>query len=61
MPLYSRHCHDNVGDIELERILRKRGSDYESMMETHLRQKAFEEHVASSLKKLGLQVEMASR
>ncbi|CAB3262006.1 unnamed protein product [Arctia plantaginis] len=58
---YEKHCHDNICDIELEKILRKRGSDYEAMMETHLRQKAFEENVASSLKKIGLKVEMASR
>ncbi|XP_061381389.1 NAD kinase 2, mitochondrial [Danaus plexippus] len=58
---YERHMHDNIADSDLEVILRKRGSDFDSMIETHRQQKAFEENVASSLKSMGLQVEMASR
>ncbi|XP_050673674.1 NAD kinase 2, mitochondrial isoform X2 [Leptidea sinapis] len=42
-------------------ILRKRGSDFESMISTHREQKTFEESVASTLKKMGVKVEMASR
>lgn len=58
---YEKHSHDYIEDSELERILRKRGSDYDAMINTHREQKAFEENVAKSLKEMGLQVEMASR
>ncbi|XP_075988359.1 NAD kinase 2, mitochondrial [Anticarsia gemmatalis] len=58
---YEKHCHDNISDAELEKLLRKRGSDYDAMMTTHRQQKAFEENVASTLKDMGLKVEMASR
>lgn len=57
----SRHSHDNISDAELERVLRERGSDYETMVNIHKRQKAFEETVAKSLREMGHQVEMASR
>ncbi|XP_053621168.1 NAD kinase 2, mitochondrial [Plodia interpunctella] len=58
---YEKHSRDNISDTELERIIRKRGSDFEAMKQTHNEQKAFEEGVARSLKDMGLQVEMASR
>lgn len=58
---YEKHCHENISDGELEKVLRKRGSDFDSMMQMHRRQKAFEENVAKSLESMGLQVEMASR
>ncbi|XP_026742412.1 NAD kinase 2, mitochondrial [Trichoplusia ni] len=58
---YERHSHDNISDAELERVLRERGSDYETMVNIHKRQKAFEETVAKSLREMGHQVEMASR
>ncbi|XP_045508294.1 NAD kinase 2, mitochondrial [Colias croceus] len=58
---YEKHSHDNISDSELERILRKRGSDFDSMITNHREQKAFEENVAKSLKNMGLKVEMASR
>ncbi|XP_052742783.1 NAD kinase 2, mitochondrial [Bicyclus anynana] len=58
---YEKHSHDNIPDAELEKILRKRGSDYDSMISNHREQKSFEEGVAKSLKEMGLQVEMASR
>ena len=56
-----RHAHENCSEQELERVLRKRGSDYDSMVQVHNRQKAFEENVAKSLIDMGLKVEMASR
>ncbi|XP_041988080.1 NAD kinase 2, mitochondrial [Aricia agestis] len=58
---YEKHSHDNISDGELEKVLRMRGSDYEAMIATHREQKAFEEGVASSLKNMGIEVEMASR
>ncbi|CAD0206628.1 unnamed protein product [Chrysodeixis includens] len=58
---YERHSHDNISDAELERVLRERGSDYDTMVTIHKRQKAFEELVAKSLREMGHQVEMASR
>ncbi|KAJ2938171.1 hypothetical protein O0L34_g18511 [Tuta absoluta] len=58
---YEKHAHDNISEHELERILRQRGSDYDSMLFNHKQQKAFEEGVARSLKCLGIKVEMASR
>ncbi|XP_072937516.1 NAD kinase 2, mitochondrial [Epargyreus clarus] len=58
---YEKHSHDNISDGELETILRKRGSDYDSMLQNHKEQKAFEENVAKTLKEMGLKVEMASR
>ncbi|XP_037295836.1 NAD kinase 2, mitochondrial, partial [Manduca sexta] len=58
---YERHSHDYIPDAELERILRKRGSDFDTMLSNHRQQKAFEENVATSLKEMGLKVEMASR
>ncbi|XP_045782495.1 NAD kinase 2, mitochondrial [Maniola jurtina] len=58
---YEKHSHDNIADAELEKILRKRGSDYDSMISNHREQKSFEEGVAKSLKEMGLQVEMATR
>ncbi|CAH0761651.1 unnamed protein product [Diatraea saccharalis] len=58
---YEKHCHDNITDTQLEKILRKRGSDVDSMIQTHKEQKAFEENIARSLKDFGVEVEMASR
>ncbi|CAH0404296.1 unnamed protein product [Chilo suppressalis] len=58
---YEKHCHENITDSELERILRKRGSDFDSLLQNHKEQKAFEDIVAKSLKDFGVQVEMASR
>ncbi|CAH0716925.1 unnamed protein product, partial [Brenthis ino] len=58
---YEKHSHDNIPDADLEKILRQRGSDYDSMISIHREQKAFEENVAKNLKDMGLQVEMASR
>lgn len=58
---YEKHCHENVSDSELEKILRKRGSDYDTMMLNHREQKTFEENIAQSLKEVGAKVEMASR
>ncbi|XP_063898054.1 NAD kinase 2, mitochondrial [Helicoverpa armigera] len=58
---YERHSHENLSESELEKVLRKRGSDYDSMVSVHKRQKAFEENVAKSLRDMGLKVEMASR
>ncbi|XP_046974881.1 NAD kinase 2, mitochondrial [Vanessa cardui] len=58
---YEKHSHDNIEDSKLEKILRKRGSDYDAMISTHREQKAFEESVARNLKDMGLEVEMASR
>lgn len=58
---YEKHSHDNISDSELEKVLRKRGSDYDSMVTNHKQQKAFEENVFTSLKELGLKVEKASR
>ncbi|VVD02296.1 unnamed protein product [Leptidea sinapis] len=42
---YEKHSHDNISDGELEMILRKRGSDFESMISTHREQKTFEESI----------------
>ncbi|XP_035455796.2 NAD kinase 2, mitochondrial isoform X2 [Spodoptera frugiperda] len=58
---YERHSHEHLSECELERVLRKRGSDYDSMLKIHKQQKAFEENVAKSLRDMGLKVEMASR
>ncbi|KAJ8707140.1 hypothetical protein PYW08_011274 [Mythimna loreyi] len=58
---YERHSHENISEKELEKVLRKRGSDYDCMVATHKRQKAFEENVAKSLTSMGIKVEMASR
>ncbi|XP_013183546.1 NAD kinase 2, mitochondrial [Amyelois transitella] len=58
---YEKYSRENITDKELERIIRKRGSDFEAMKQTHSEQKAFEEGVARSLREMGLQVEMASR
>lgn len=58
---YEKHSHNNIGDSELEKILRKRGSDYDAMLATHREQKAFEEKVADTFKNMGKKVEMASR
>ncbi|CAK1548808.1 unnamed protein product [Leptosia nina] len=58
---YEKHSHDNVSDAELEKILRNRGSDYETMISNHREQKTFEEGVARTLKEMGANVEMASR
>ncbi|XP_068622031.1 NAD kinase 2, mitochondrial [Battus philenor] len=58
---YERHCHDYISDGELEKLLRKRGSDFDSMISNHKQQKAFEENVAKRLREMGHQVEMASR
>ncbi|KPI96562.1 UPF0465 protein C5orf33 [Papilio xuthus] len=58
---YERHSHDYISDSELETVLRKRGSDYDSMLANHKEQKAFEENVAKRLREMGHQVEMASR
>lgn len=59
--LYFRHTHEDISDTELERILRKRGSDFDAMLQNHKAQKAFEEGVAKSFKDMGIKVEMASR
>ncbi|KAM3955973.1 LOW QUALITY PROTEIN: NAD kinase 2, mitochondrial [Aphomia sociella] len=58
---YEKHSRENITDDELERILRKRGSDYDAMLQSHKEQKAFEEGVAKSMRDIGLKVEMASR
>ncbi|KPJ10983.1 UPF0465 protein C5orf33 [Papilio machaon] len=58
---YERHSHDYISDSELETVLRKRGSDFDSMLANHKEQKAFEENVAKRLREMGHQVEMASR
>ncbi|XP_049882756.1 NAD kinase 2, mitochondrial isoform X2 [Pectinophora gossypiella] len=58
---YEKHAHDDISDGELEKVLRKRGSDYETMLDNHRQQKAFEQGVARSLKCFGIKVEMASR
>ncbi|CAF4833063.1 unnamed protein product [Pieris macdunnoughi] len=58
---YEKHSHDNISNWELEKILRNRGSDYDSMVSNHKEQKSFEEGVAKALKEMGVKVEMASR
>ncbi|XP_013136585.1 PREDICTED: NAD kinase 2, mitochondrial [Papilio polytes] len=58
---YERHSHDYISDDELVKVLRKRGSDVDSMLANHKEQKAFEENVAKRLREMGHQVEMASR
>ncbi|XP_028175516.1 NAD kinase 2, mitochondrial [Ostrinia furnacalis] len=58
---YEKHCHENTSEAELEKILRKRGSDFDTMVSNHREQKAFEENVAKRLKEMGVKVEMASR
>ncbi|KAJ0170217.1 hypothetical protein K1T71_014145 [Dendrolimus kikuchii] len=58
---YEKHSHDDISDVELEKVLRKRGSDYDSMLANHKQQKAFEENVFTSLKEMGIKVEKASR
>lgn len=58
---YEKHSHDNISDVELEKILRQRGSDYDMIMANHREQKAFEEDIAKNLKDMGIKVEMASR
>ncbi|KAF9803985.1 hypothetical protein SFRURICE_019181 [Spodoptera frugiperda] len=45
---YERHSHEHLSECELERVLRKRGSDYDSMLKIHKQQKAFEENVAKN-------------
>ncbi|XP_031770279.1 NAD kinase 2, mitochondrial [Galleria mellonella] len=58
---YEKYSRENISDKELESILRKRGSDYDAMLQNHREQKAFEESVAKSMRDIGLKVEMASR
>ncbi|KAI8441486.1 hypothetical protein MSG28_015075 [Choristoneura fumiferana] len=55
------HSLDNISDSELESVLRKRGSDFDAMLQNHKEQKQFEHGVARSLKEMGREVEMASR
>lgn len=58
---YEKHSLDNISDAELEAVLRKRGSDFDAMLQNHREQKAFEQSVARSLREMGRKVEMASR
>lgn len=58
---YERNSHEKLSSSDLEKLLRKRGTDYESMLRSHNTQKQFERNVADTLSSMGFEVKMASR
>lgn len=58
---YERIRHKRVSESELQAIIRKRGTDYEDMLEYHRNQRAFEESVASTLRSMGMDVKLVNR
>lgn len=47
--------------IELEHMLRNRGTDYDALIQIHKAHKEFEARVAESFKKFGIEVKLSNR
>ncbi|KAJ8925346.1 hypothetical protein NQ315_009176 [Exocentrus adspersus] len=58
---YEKRKHRNLDDSKLEQLLRKRGTDFERLVNFHNKYKYFEENVYTTLKNMGINVEIANR
>ncbi|GBP44808.1 NAD kinase 2, mitochondrial [Eumeta japonica] len=53
--------HEQLSEQQLERALKKRGTNYDELVANHRNQKQFEMGVACSLEAMGCEVQMATR
>lgn len=58
---FEKKKHKNLNERELQQLLKNRGTDFERLIHFHNIHKSFEENVVSTLKNMGIDVEVANR
>lgn len=56
-----QHRHNTLNQPQLEKLIRDRGTDYESLVYHHHLHKNFQQRIAQSFTELGVQVQLANR
>lgn len=59
--LYLRNRHQGISNTQLEKLIRRRGSDYEALIHYHKMQKEFERKVQTALSNIGADVKVVNR
>lgn len=58
---FEQHRNPKLTHIELEQMLRNRGTDYDALIDIHKAHKEFEARVANSFKQYGIDVKLSNR
>lgn len=58
---FEQHRHAKLSQLELEKCIRDRGTDYDAMLNYHKIHKDFERKVADSFNELGVEVKLVNR
>lgn len=58
---FERNRHRHLTDIELEKMLQKRGTNYDKMMHHHNLHKMFEKRFIDTLRDMGIEVKVVNR
>uniref|UniRef100_A0A1B6LJF1 NAD(+) kinase n=1 Tax=Graphocephala atropunctata TaxID=36148 RepID=A0A1B6LJF1_9HEMI len=56
-----KYCHHHLTEAELEKLIRSRGSNFESLIEHHQRHKDYERYVLETFKSLGIETKLQNR
>lgn len=56
-----RDCHPNLSPEELEKLVRSRGSNFESLMQHHQRHKNYEQYILKTFKDKGIDTELLTK
>lgn len=58
---FEQHRNFNLNQIEFEKAIKNRGTDYDAMLNNHRVHKNFERKVAQSFTALGVEVQLVNR
>lgn len=58
---FEQHKNPNLSTVELEKMLRARGTDYQAFVDFHKQQKDYEDSVAKSFQHFGKEVKVVNR
>jgi len=58
---FEKSRHPDLSEAELESVLRKRGSDYESLIRDHKLHKKFEGSVVEAFENAGVEAQVVNR
>lgn len=58
---FEKRKHKNLNDCELKQLLKNRGTDFDKLINFHDAHKMYEENVVSTLKNMGIDVEVVNR
>lgn len=56
-----KHCNPDLSESQLEKLVRSRGSDFDSLLEHHLRHKDYEKYVLDTFKEKRIKTKLLTR